>query len=247
MLVVMFAATALVIAASYGVARAVRLHGSGTGTFVQGAFRGNLAFVGLPIIYALPETTLAGGMPLRAAAVIVVAPMMVFYNTAGVVALLLSRHAFGWRMAGPFLKQLATTPPLLATLAGIGFAVMGWRLPLPVDRTFAALGEMALPLGLLGVGGSLVTVKLGAAWRAPLAAALLKTAGSPLLGWLVARWWGLEGVELKTILVFLAAPTAVVSYTVAVELKGDEGLAAGTIVLSTLLSVLSLVVIVGAF
>ncbi len=247
MLVVMLVATGLVIAVSYGVARALRVPGASAGTLVQGAFRGNLAFVGLPIIYAMPDLTLAGGMSLRAAAVIVVAPMMVFYNTAGVVALLLSRHAFGWQMVGPFLKQLATTPPLLATLAGIGFALMGWRLPLAVDRTLASLGEMALPLGLLGVGGSLVTVKLGAAWRAPLAAALLKTAVSPAIGWAVARWWGLEGLELKTLLIFMAAPTAVVSYTVAVELKGDEGLAAGTIVLSTLISVVSLVVIVGAF
>lgn len=247
MLVVMLAATGLVIAVSYGVSRAMRVPGAAAGTLVQGAFRGNLAFVGLPIIYAMPDATLAGGMSLRAAAVIVVAPMMVFYNTAGVVALLLSRHALGWRMVAPFLKQLATTPPLLATLAGIGFALMGWRLPLAVDRTFASLGEMALPLGLLGVGGSLVTVKLGAAWRPPLAAALLKTMISPAIGWAAGRWWGLGAVELKTLMIFMATPTAVVSYTVAVELKGDEGMAAGAIVLSTLLSLVSLVAIIGAF
>jgi hypothetical protein len=150
-------------------------------------------------------------------------------------------------MAAPFLKQLATTPPLLATLAGITCALLGWKLPAAVDKTFAALGEMALPLGLLGVGGALVAVKIGAAWRAPLTAALIKTAAGPVLGWAVARACGIGGLELKTVLILMAAPTAVVSYTVAVELDGDEALAAGTIVLSTVTSLVTLAVIVGAF
>ena len=247
MLGVMLAATGLVIIVGYLAARVLRVPDTATGTLVQGAFRGNLAFVGLPIIYALPDATRAGGVSLRTAAVIVVAPMMVFYNTVGVVVLLLSRHTLGWKMAAPFLKQLATTPPLVATLAGITCALLGWKLPTAVDKTFAALGEMALPLGLLGVGGALISVKIGAAWRAPLTAALIKTAVGPLLGWAVARACGIGGLELKTILILMAAPTAVVSYTVAVELYGDESLAAGTIVLSTVTSLATLAVIVGAF
>jgi hypothetical protein len=43
----------------------MRVPGAAAGTFVQGAFRGNLAFVGLPVIYALPDTPLAG-RPVRA-------------------------------------------------------------------------------------------------------------------------------------------------------------------------------------
>ncbi len=152
-----------------------------------------------------------------------VAPMMVFYNVGGVVVLLLSQHTLGWKMVRPFFKQLVTTPPLVATVAGIGFALMGWTLPAAVDKTFTALGEMALPLGLLGVGGALVTVKFGGTWRRPLAA------------------------ELKVVMLLMATPTAVVSYTVALELKGDEALASGSIVLSVLTSIVTLAVIVGAF
>ena len=106
---------------------------------------------------------------------------------------------------------------------------------------------MALPLGLLGVGGSLVTVKLGARWRTPLASALVKTALSPVLGWLVGRALGLGAAELKMVLILMACPTAIISYTMALELKGDEALAAGAIALSVLTSVVSLAVIVGYF
>ena len=247
MLGVMFGATCGLIGAGYVVGLLLRVPGAALGTFVQGGFRGNLAFVGLPIIYSLPDSPLLPGVSIRTAAILTVAPMMVFYNTAGVVVLLASQHKLSWRMVLPFLKQLATTPPLLATFAGMGFAVMGWTLPSAVDKTFTALGEMALPLGLLGVGGSLVTVNLGANWRQPLAAALVKTMLSPLLGWIVGRALGLGGLELKMVLILMACPTAVVSYTVALELKGDEGLASGAIVLSVLTSVVSLAAILAAF
>ncbi len=247
MLGVMLGATGLLILAGYAVAWALRVPGIAAGTFVQGGFRGNLAFVGLPIIYSLPDTPLAGGISVRTAAIVTVAPMMVFYNVAGVVVLLLSQHRFSWGMLWPFARQLATTPPLLATFAGIGFALAGWTLPRAVDQTLTALGEMALPLGLLGVGGSLVTVKLGAHWRRPLGSALLKTVLSPVLGWAVARALGLGAMETKMVMILMACPTAIVSYTVALEMKGDEPIASGAIVLSVLTSLVSLVVILAAF
>jgi len=241
----MLAATGLVMLAGYAAAWLGRVPGPAVGTFVQGGFRGNLAFVGLPILFSLPDLPLAWGVTLRTAAILTLAPMLVFYNVAGVVVLLLSQHKLGWRMLGPMGKQLATTPPLLATVAGIVFALAGWTLPPAVDKTFNALGEMALPLGLLGVGGSLVMVKLGNNWRRPLASALVKTAVSPLLGWAVCRSLGLGGLELKVVMIYMACPTAVISYTMALELKGDEALASSTIVISVLTSLVSLAVVVG--
>lgn len=243
MLGVMLGATGLLVLAGYLIAWLLIVPAAATGTFVQGGFRGNLAFVGLPIIYSLPDSPLAGGLSVRTAAIVTVAPMMVFYNVAGVIVLLLSQHTLSWRMLGPLAKQLAVTPPLLATFAGMGFALAGWTLPSAVDQTFTALGEMALPLGLLGVGGSLATARLGTHWRWPLASALLKTVVSPVLGWLVGRALGLAPLELKMVVILMACPTAIASYTVALELKGDETLASGAIVLSVLTSLVSLAVI----
>ncbi|PAW87283.1 MAG: hypothetical protein B9S26_14460 [Opitutia bacterium Tous-C4FEB] len=247
MLGVMLVATVAVALISYPVAAWMGVRPGAKGTFAQAVLRGNLAFVGLPIIYELPDVTLAGGLSLRAAAVLTVAPMMVLFNITSVMALLASQHKVGWAMAWPLLKQLASTPPLVASLAGLSWAWAGWTLPTMLDQALGSLGEMALPLGLLGVGGSLVTVNLGGKWATPLAAALLKTLAAPALGWLVGRWAGLGPVELKTVMIFLAAPTAVVSFTVASELKGDEPLAAGAIVVSTLTSMVTLAIIVGVF
>lgn len=243
----MLASTLLVILVSYLAAWVFKVPGTVSGTYVQGCFRGNLAFVGLPIIYSLPDQPLAWGVSLRTAAILIVAPMMVFYNVVGVVVLLISQHSFGWSMVRPLLKQLFTNPPLLATIAGIVCALQGWTLPPALDKTFNALGEMALPLGLLGVGGSVATAKFGGQWRLPLSCALVKTAISPLLGWLVCRALGLDGLELKVTMIFMACPTAIVSYTIALEMKGDGVLASGAIVMSVFTSLVSLAAIVAMF
>lgn len=243
MFATIFGATCTVLLLAYFVGWLMRVPGTSAGTFVQGTFRGNLAFVGLPIIYSLPDATLGGGMSVRTAALVTVAPMMVFYNVASVVVLLLSQHTLSWRMVLPFLKQVATAPPLIATVAGMAFALAGWRLPVAVDQAFTALGEMALPLGLLGVGGALVTGGIGAHWPRPLVAALLKTVALPAFGWVIGRMAGLGPVELGAVMILMACPTAVTSYALAVELKGDEELASATIVLSVLTSLAALMVI----
>jgi len=239
----MLLTTLLVTAAGYAVAVLLRVPSAAQGTFVQGAFRGNLAFVGLPIVFSLPDVPVAGGLGLHAAAIIVVAPVMVLYNVAGIVVLVMSRHAFGWKMLGPVVKQLAVTPPLLATLAGVGFAAAGWKLPHAVDQTFTALGEMALPLGLLGVGGSLVAGGLGESWRWPLASALVKTAGGAVIGGLTARWCGLAPAAVQLVMILAATPTAIVSYTLAIELDGDERLASANIAYSVPCSLVTLAAI----
>jgi predicted permease len=239
--------TAAAIAVGYAGARLVRVPAAAAGTFVQGAFRGNLAFVGLPIVFALPDVPLLGGLSLHQTAVIAVAPTMVLYNIGGVVVLTISQHTFGPRMVVPVLRQLAVTPPLLATAAGIGFVLTGWRLPVTFSTALGALGEMALPLGLLGVGGSVATARFRGALRAPLTCALLKTWVGPLLGAAAARLCGLGPRETVLVMLLAAAPTAIVSYTMALELKGDGELATSTIALSVASSLVPLAVIVALF
>ena len=246
-LTAMAVATGLVIVVAYVVSYALKVPSAAAGTLVQGAFRGNLAFIGLPIVFAMPDTPIASGMSLRAAAVVVVGPMMVAYNFAGVVVLLISQHTLGSAMVRPFFRQLATTPPLIATVAGILFAVAGWTLPASIDQAMTALGEMALPLGLLGVGGALVSAEPGTLGRGTWAAALIKTALSPALGWAVGRALGLAPLELKMLMIFMATPTAVASYTVALQLKGDERIASGAIVLSVVTSIVTLALIIAWF
>jgi predicted permease len=239
----MLGATAALIVLAYGAAKLLRLPPAAAGTFVQGAFRGNLAFVGLPIIDALPEIQAPGGASVRAVAVMAIAPMLIVYNAAGVLVLLASqqdRHRWALR---PLLRQIVTTPPLIATIAGIAYGATGWPWPKLLAQTCDSLAQLALPLALLGIGGALATLRLAGAWQGPLVAAVFKTGLAPALGWLCGRWLGLAALEQKLVMVLLATPTAIMSYTKVVELEGSPALASGSIVCRTLLSIGALAVI----
>jgi predicted permease len=240
----MLAATAVLIAASYVAARLLRLPAGAAGTFVQGAFRGNLAFVGLPIIDSLPEIQAPGGASVRAITVMAIAPMLVIYNAVGVIVLLASQKDSHRWAPRPLLRQILTTPPLVATVVGIAYGATGWPWPRLLSQTCDSLAQLALPLALLGIGGALASLRLAGAWLAPLAAALFKTCLAPTLAWTCGRWVGLGALEIKLIMILLATPTAILSYAKVVELEGSPALASGSIVFSTLLSIVALAVIV---
>lgn len=225
------------ILAAYAFASVLRLPGGAVGTFVQAGFRGNLAFVGLAVLnYSTP----AGAPDPLPLAAIVLTVMVIFYNIVGVVVLLLSRHRFGPEALVKVAAQLATNPLIIACVAGGVWAAL--RLPMPVaaERTLEALGRMSLPLALLAIGATLEPGRAGGSLPAVLAASLIKLGLLPALGWLAGRWAGLSPVEMRVMLVFLATPTAAAAYVLAEQLGGPRELAAGSVAVSTLLSMVSL-------
>lgn len=210
------------------------------GTFVQGAFRGNLAFVGLPIVlYTIETADVAGdGM-----AFLVLAPLIPLYNFASVFVLTAGRKKEGSTLKSHFRTlafKIVTNPLIIACLAGLAYALIGVDIPLVLYRTCEAIGQMALPLALLGIGATLSfdTVKGKAQESIP--AALIKTAGAPLVGFLASSALQLSTLEMRVALLYLACPTAVASYVMAQQLNGDDRLAAGIVVVSTILSAASL-------
>src|SRR5690606_7961040 len=76
---VLAAATLVAIAMGYGLAAALRLPPAQRGVFVQGGYRGNLAFVGLPVLL-LVETPAAER--LQTEALLVIGPSVIFYNVS---------------------------------------------------------------------------------------------------------------------------------------------------------------------
>ena len=212
-------------AGACGAGRAAR------GTFVQAAFRGNLYFISLPVIvYASP-----GHPEVRSAALIASAPVILLYSIAAVLVLEASRSTPGAGCAGLW-RSLATNPQLLACVIGLALAASGAGLPPSLERSLDALGRMALPLALLGIGGSLIGAHIGSRLRPVFGAALIKTALLPLLGFGFGWLLGLAPEQLRSALILLSTPTASASYVLARQLGGDEALASGSIVLSTLLS-----------
>ena len=225
----------------------LRLPKRSVGAFVQAAYRGNLAYLGLPVVYfALASSGGEAPADVQKLAVMAIAPLIPIYNAAAVFVLLAGqRHdepSFR-RRVHHIVVRMATNPLLLACLAGIAWSLTGWPLPLVVGRTFSAVGQMALPLALLGIGASLRLTALKDGWLPAAACSLIKTAAAPVIGYFVGRAMGLPDDHLLIAVIFLACPTAVVSWVMAEQLDGDKHLAAGGVVLSTLLSMITIAAI----
>lgn len=238
-------ATVVVALLGWAIATALRLEWRARGTFTQAFFRGNLAFVGLPILLKFPGLD-------QTRVLLLLAPMMVLYNALSVAALVASKHgdvaragsAGGGGVWRALAREWMRNPILLASvLGGVAYA-MGWVMPEPLGETVALIGRMAVPLALVTVGAVLVGLPTGAGGGAATWAATAgKVALSPLVGWAACTVFGVSGLERLVVLVTLACPTAVASYTMAEAMDGDPALAARTVVASTVASAGALVLI----
>lgn len=212
----------------------------GRGTFVQAGFRGNLIFIGLPLLLTVP------GIP-AAPAVLALMPMLILYNVTAVLLLLGARYPIGWGTWRPLAREVLRNPIIIASVAGAVWHYAGWSLPAALEGTLDSVARMALPLALLSIGAALMTVRLRGNRRVASAAALHKAIVSPLIGYGLGRLIGLDDASMLAVLIYLACPTAATSYTMVRQIGGDEAVAASTVVLSALFSAPALAVILALF
>lgn len=210
------------------------------GTYVQAAFRGNLSFVALPLLLTIP------GIPLGKA-MLAFAPMVILHNAVTVIFLAISQEGANRRFGWSTLVEIIRNPIIVSAVAGLGFGLAGAALPLAVDRTLGALAQMALPLALLCIGATLVSVPLKGNRQHAVLAAAQKILLAPVLGYLLGRWLGLDDASMLILLICLSCPTAAISYTMAKQMGGDEGMAASAVVFSAIGSMVSLSVVIALF
>lgn len=236
---VLLAGMAGCILLGYLVSWGLRLKRPATASFVQGAYRSNLVYVGLPVVlYALaaagsdtPET--------EALALLAIVPLIPVYNIAAVLVLVGARkqeEANPIGQAGALLQSVITNPLVIACVAGVAFSYSDLSLPIAAERTLSALGQMALPLALLGIGATLRAWAIREGGVAALSSAIIKILFAPLVGYVVARLVGLPAIETQMALLYLAMPTAAMSYVMAERMGADGRLAGSIVVISTLLA-----------
>lgn len=215
------------------------------GAFVQGAYRSNLTYVGLPVVLFALAATGQDSPQLQAEALLATVPLIPIYSIAAVAVLQGSSGQPDTRRGSAvrLLRGVLANPLVWACLLGVLFAYSGLQLPLAIDRTLVALGQMALPLALLGIGATLQPAAVRAGGTAAAIASLIKVLVAPLVGLVAARALRLNGAETTIALLYLAMPTAVISYVMAEFLGADGKLASSIVVLSTLLSMPALAIV----
>jgi malate permease and related proteins len=141
------------------------------------------------------------------------------------------------------LGGLLRAPFLYAAIVAVACAQAGFVAPKWLNDTLTMLGDLSIPLMLLGLGAALAEFRVNNRMRAAilsLARIGLGVAGGALVAWA----FGLSGVERGVLIVQSAMPVAVFNYLFARMYGADPDEVAGLILLSTLASYLTLPFIV---
>lgn len=245
LLLTTFGTTVTIFGATWLVAPLCGMSPQTLGSFVQAAYRGNLVYIGVPVLaYAFvvyPEAERSGHI---ATALLAMAPTTAFYNVLAVIALQSGRdNSAGIGTMRLVAIALIRNPLIIACVGGIIFAVFGIPLPRFVDRSLQALGSAAVPVSLLCIGGALASMSLLGNRKIITLASLIKVGISPLVAWAIGSALGLSSVEMQIAIVLAATPTAAAAFIMARQMRGDVPFTSGTIALSTILSAVSLSVI----
>jgi predicted permease len=224
-----FLAVGSVGTVAYLLARILKLAPDRTATFVQTSFHGNLGYVGLAVVfYTLgPEG--------RGAASVLAGFLILFQNVAsiGMFTFVASGdQRFDLHAMGKFLGN----PIILATLLGLLSSAAGVRVPHFLERSFDIVGDMALPLALLIIGGSLKPAP-GRRIQLVSISTAFKLLLLPLTGLLLFNAMGVGPTQAETAIILLASPSATVTYIMASEMGGEPELAAAAVTISTIISI----------
>lgn len=144
--------------------------------------------------------------------------------------------------------NLAKNPMLAAPLLGALLAATGIALPSGAERFLTLLGDAATPCALVSLGLFIADTRMQAAWRDLVPLVGLKLVGQPAVTWLLARQVFHLTPSLTAVAVVVAAlPTGTGSFILAGVYGRDATLTAGSIMVSTILSVASISALVAIF
>ena len=202
------------------------------GVLIQAMFRSNFALFGLPLALSLCGTEKVGPTS------ILVGFTVPLFNILAVVSLESFRG--GKPSIKKMAKGIATNPLIIASLLGIAFNLLGFTLPGAVQKSVNDLGGVATPLSLVALGGSFTVSKVKEYKKQLTIGVLGRLVFSPLIMVSAGILLGFRNEMLIPLLIMSGAPTAVSSFPMAQQMDGDGELAAGLVVFTSALAILSM-------
>lgn len=202
------------------------------GVLIQAMFRSNFALFGLPLALSLCGTEKVGPTS------ILVGLTVPLFNILAVVSLESFRG--GKPSVKKMAKGIATNPLIIASLIGILFNLLDFSLPSAVQKSVNDLGGVATPLSLVALGGSFTVSKVKEYKKQLTIGVLGRLVFSPLIMVSAGILLGFRNELLIPLLIMSGAPTAVSSFPMAQQMDGDGELAAGLVVFTSALAILSM-------
>ena len=215
--------------------RVLKMGDSERATAAHVAFRGNLAYAGMPVVFLL-FASLGYSENDLARAVIMIMPAIVFYNFLGLILAMRGDHSKEKVSAGKLFINVAKNPLILSSLAGLILALLNLKIPAFASSIFKSLGAMSFPLVLLALGASLSFSQSKKIFRETLSCSLVKCVVSPLIAAALLTLIQSSASDRCALLIYAACPSAVSSYIFTAKYNGWRELNSAVVVMSTVLS-----------
>jgi len=211
------------------------------GSYCQGSFRGNLAYIGLAIClnaYGDDGLTKAG---------ILMGFLVPVLNLFAILALLLPHQRDETNKLTALLLPTLLNPLIIASFLGIIWSY--WELPIPliIARALDITTGLTLPLALLAIGGGFSLARLKGDLKLASGASAIKLVIMPLLALAILIPLQVTGTDLGIGILIAGTPTATATYIMAQQMDGDADLAGSIVMLATLASAATYTIILLLF
>ncbi len=202
------------------------------GSFIQGCFRGNYAIIGLSLIANILGASNTGK------GAIVTTFVIPIYNILSVVAL--SVYGSKKNQENIFVssvKNIIKNPLIIGIVVAFPFTFFSIKLPDFVNMSVNYMSNLATPLALIAIGGSINPSDFLKSAGSSALASLLKLVIIPGVFVPFAVYFGLTGESLVVLFVMYSVPTAVSSFVMADAMGNDAPLAANIVLMTTIFSI----------
>ena len=237
LLLIMAATVVLMFGITWAITRTRLVPYRASGSFMMNSFRANYAYMGMPVCFS------AFGDAGLLHAAILMAFMVPLVNLLSVVSLrLYSRKDRDTSL----VRGVLLNPLVLACMAGLAVAASGLALPPVIGRSLDIMANAALPLALFSIGASLAPAHLRGNLPLILLSAACKLLLMPTIALFLLRLSALSlDTRARVMIILVASPSATINYVLAASLGGDTESTGGTIVATTLLSMVTYILWLG--
>lgn len=228
------AATLLVYALLWLVARKFVRPAEDAGTFVHVGFRSSFTVLGLSMVRNMAgEEGVA-----HCAGILVVAAVL--YNILAVLCFVgRSEEVSRSEAVKRALRKIAGNPLIIAVVLALVSELCSFSLPQLLRSPLENLAGAAVPISLLCVGAALDVKGLRSCGKTAVLAAVTKTFLQAMLLLPLAVVCGFRGIELAALSILFTTANPSACFVMTESMGGNSRLAAASVVFSTLLSVFS--------
>jgi predicted permease len=206
------------------------------GALVQGSFRGNFAFLGLPLLM-----NLAGDEGIARAAIILAFALPIWNICTIVVLSLCGGGKVGVKTV---VLSIIKNPFIIAIALGLIAVLTGFSLPDALSRTVNYVEASATPFALLTLGGGLTFAGFDRKFKYAAWGAAIKVIFMPVAYVIAAYFLGFRGADMAAIMVMGGVPSAIAGYAMVVQMGGDGYIAGMLVAISTIASAATLTLLI---